>query len=321
MNYQVIFILFISFFFTSVSAEVALPQNGKVISTTGMINSIVSKIVPKKVLSEAIMGSGTDPHLFKPSRSDIVKFMSAKVIFYNGNHLEGRMLDAFQRFQLQGKSVIAVTEKIAQNKLIQSSEFAGNYDPHVWMDPKLWFETANIIKEELLKVYSEDSTEIEINANSYFKELEDLNLYIEKIISSIPKHSKVLITAHDAFGYFGKRYGIEVMGIQGISTDSEASINDIENLVNLIVTRKIPAVFVESTVSEKNVNALLEGAKSKKFEVKIGGNLYSDAMGKEGTYEGTYIGMMDHNATSIVRSLGGVAPEKGMKGMLVGLDK
>jgi manganese/zinc/iron transport system substrate-binding protein len=212
--------------------------------------------------------------------------------------------------------VYAVTELVDESFLLEPEEFAGHFDPHLWMDVQGWIKTVEAVAVALAEYDAEGRELYKANAAAYLLELEALHAYAKKSIGSIPKASRVLITAHDAFNYFGRAYDIDVLGIQGISTESEAGLQDIRLLVETIVKRDIKAVFRESSVSDKNIMALVEGAQAQGRDVRIGGELFSDAMGLAGSYEGTYIGMIDHNVTTITRALGGNAPEKGLNGKL-----
>ena len=287
-----------------------------VVTTVGMVRNIVQQVAGDKAKVTGIIGSGVDPHLYKPTRSDVAALLGADVVFYSGLMLEGKMSDTFVKIATSGKPVFAVTEKIDESFLLSPPEFAGHHDPHVWMDPKGWMKAVEVVAESLLQYDAANASLYKQNADSYLAELRKLDAYAAKALGSIPEKQRVLITAHDAFNYFGRAYGMEVKGIQGISTESEAGLQDLNNLVQFIVDRDIKAVFVESSVAEKNVRALIDGANARGKSVAIGGTLFSDAMGAEGTYEGTYIGMIDHNVTVITRSLGGDAPEKGMQGKL-----
>jgi manganese/zinc/iron transport system substrate-binding protein len=287
-----------------------------VVTTVGMVRNIVQQVAGDKAKVTGIIGSGVDPHLYKPTRSDVAALLGADVVFYSGLMLEGKMSDTFVKIATSGKPVFAVTEKIDESFLLSPPEFAGHHDPHVWMDPKGWMKAVEVVAESLSQYDAANASLYKQNADSYLAELRKLDAYAAKALGSIPEKQRVLITAHDAFNYFGRAYGMEVKGIQGISTESEAGLQDLNNLVQFIVDRDIKAVFVESSVAEKNVRALIDGANARGKSVAIGGTLFSDAMGAEGTYEGTYIGMIDHNVTVITRSLGGDAPEKGMQGKL-----
>jgi manganese/zinc/iron transport system substrate-binding protein len=262
------------------------------------------------------MGEGVDPHLYKPTAADAKVILSSDIVFYSGLMLEGRMTDTFMKAARIGKTVYPVTELIGETFLLEPPEMEGHWDPHVWMDVSGWSRAVDAVASAMCEQDREHCDAYNKRAAVYKKKLAALHAYIEQSIASIPESSRVLITAHDAFNYFGRAYGIEVIGIQGLSTESEAGIGDVNKLVDLLVNRKIQAVFVESSVSDRNVKALIEGAASRGHEVIIGGRLFSDAMGEKGTYEGTYIGMLDHNATTITRALGGDAPAKGMQGKL-----
>lgn len=287
-----------------------------IVATVGMIADVTENIVRDRADVYTIIGPGIDPHLFKATRSDVARMTSADLVLYNGLLLEGKMTDALIRIAGSGKKVVAVSEQIDSERLLEPPEFQGLYDPHLWMDPMLWREIVPVIVKALIESDSEHAAFYQENAEKYLKELDNLINYSREILASIPKEARVLVTAHDAFNYFGQAYDMEVVGIQGLSTDSEAGVRDIENIVSLLVKRKVQAVFVESTVSDKNIKALLQGASAQNHKVVIGGTLFSDAMGTEGTYEGTYIGMIDHNVTTIARALGGKAPEGGMQNKL-----
>ena len=287
-----------------------------IVCTTGMVGDVARNVVGDRGEITLMMGEGVDPHLYKPGRSDIATLMNADMVFYNGLLLEGKMTDALVRVAGSGKKVVAITEQLDESAKLEPAQFQGHYDPHVWMDPRTWLQTVNVARDRLIEADASNADRFRKNAETYAAELKKLDEYAERVLATVPKDSRVLITAHDAFNYFGRRYGYEVVGIQGISTESEAGVRDIEKLVDLIVTRKIKAVFIETTVSQRNIEALIAGAKARGHEVKIGGKLFSDAMGKHGTYEGTYLGMIDHNVTTIVRALGGEAPARGMNGKL-----
>jgi manganese/zinc/iron transport system substrate-binding protein len=281
-----------------------------------MVADVVRQVAGERAQVTGLMGEGVDPHLYKPTRSDIRRLSDADVVFYSGLLLEGRMTDTFAQVARRGKPVYAVTEAIDQSYLREPPEFAGHYDPHVWMDVSAWIQCARFVAKALGEFDPPHAAEYKANADAYCDELTQLDEYVRKVIASIPEPQRVLVTAHDAFGYFGRAYDIEVRSVQGISTDSEAGVADVNQLVRFIVERKLPAIFVESSVPSRNLQAVIEGAEQQGVEVAIGGELYSDAMGPEGTYEGTYIGMIDHNATIIARALGGEAPERGMNGRL-----
>ena len=288
----------------------------QVVTTTAMVADITKQVAGEHAIVKAFMGEGVDPHLYKPTAADAKVILGADVIFYSGLMLEGRMADTFFKAARMGKVVYPVTELLDETYLLEPEEFEGHWDPHVWNDVAAWSKAVDAIAEAFCEQDPENCEAYKANAKAYQKELAELNAYAQKVLSSIPKDKRVLVTAHDAFNYFGRAYDVEVLGVQGLSTESEAGIEDFNNLVDVLVDRNIDAVFIESSVSVRNIKALIEGAKAKGHTVRIGGTLFSDAMGASGTYEGTYIGMIDHNATIIAKSLGGSAPEKGLNGKL-----
>ena len=303
--------------FAASAAPKTVPANYTIVTTCGMVTDIVREVAGDKARVTGLMGEGVDPHLYKPTRDDVVKLLQADVVFYSGLMLEGRMSDTFLKVARKGAHVFAVTDLLDDKFLLEPAEFAGHTDPHVWMDVKGWMDAVKVVARSLGEVDAANTAYYDQNARRYSAQLVKLDDYAKRILASIPKERRVLITAHDAFNYFGRAYGIDVRGIQGISTESEAGVADINKLVDFLVERKIPAIFVESSVSDKNIKALIEGCKSRGHPVRIGGELFSDAMGKPGTYEGTYVGMIDHNATIIARALGGEAPERGLNGRLI----
>ena len=288
----------------------------KVVVTTGMIGDIVRNVAGDRARVTQLMGAGVDPHLYKATRSDVAAMLNADLTFYNGLLLEGKMTDAFVRVATSGRPVFAVTELIDESYLLEPDGAEGHYDPHVWMDPRAWTKAVEVVRDKLAERDPSAVATYRDNAKRYLDEIARLDAYAEQVLTSIPAERRVLVTAHDAFNYFGRRYAFEVLGIQGISTESEASLKKIEELVDTIVTRRIPAVFVESTIPDRSVRALVAGAGARGHEVTIGGELFSDAMGAPGTYEGTYIGMIDHNVTTIAKALGGNTPERGLNGRL-----
>ena len=275
----------------------------RVTTTVGMINDIVRNVGGERVEATGLMGPGVDPHLYKPSASDIQKLEDADIIFYGGLQLEGRMTDTFERIARAGKPTVAVSEGIDPTRLRQPPEFQGKYDPHLWFDVLLWQEAVVAVNTALATLDPTSKDLYQRNADAYLKQLDDLHNYVKEQIATIPEQSRVLITAHDAFGYFGQQYGMEVRGLQGTSTATEAGLNDVQTLANLIVDRKIKAIFVESSVPQATIEAVQKAAQSKGWDVTIGGTLFSDAMGNEGTPEGTYVGMVRHNVDTIVKAL------------------
>ncbi|MBO1074993.1 metal ABC transporter solute-binding protein, Zn/Mn family [Roseomonas marmotae] len=288
----------------------------KVLATIGMVGDVVKEIGGDRIQVETLMGAGVDPHLYKATREDAARMLRADVIFYNGLVLEGKMTDAIIRVARAGRPVYAVTELLPEDQLIEPEGTEGLYDPHVWMDPRAWSEAAALIAERLIQHDPGNAAAFRENLAALRARMQALDTYAERAIASIPERQRVLVTAHDAFNYFARRYGIEVLGIQGLSTEGEAGVRRIQELVGILAERRVPAVFVETSVSDRNVQALVEGSRAKGHQVRIGGSLFSDAMGEPGTYEGTYIGMIDHNVTAVVRSLGGQAPERGFQNRL-----
>jgi manganese/zinc/iron transport system substrate-binding protein len=286
----------------------------KVGATVGMVADIVREVALEKAHVTNIIGSGIDPHVYNPTRSDVAILLKSDIIFYAGLLLEGQMSDVLVKVSRK-RPVYAVTELLKQEFLIHDTE-TNHSDPHVWMDVQGWMKAVEVVTRALSAFDPPNKAYYLKNSKRYIEQLEQLDAYAKRAISSIPEKQRVLVTAHDAFKYMSRAYGIEVVGIQGISTESEAGIKDINSIVDLLVQRQIPAVFVESSVSDKNVKALIEGAASRGHQVKIGGELFSDAMGPPGTYEGTYTGMIDHNATAIASALGGKVPQKGMQARL-----
>jgi manganese/zinc/iron transport system substrate-binding protein len=287
-----------------------------VVATTGMIADVARELAGEHAQVIALMGEGVDPHLYKPTRSDIDRVMRADLVLYNGLLLEGKMTDAFVRAATSGRRVVAVTERIDESFLLEPESFEGHFDPHVWMDPQAWSRAVEAIRDELIALDPAHASDYTSNATRYLAKLAELDAYAQRVLATVPPDRRVLVTAHDAFNYFGRRYNFVVVGIQGLSTESEAGVRDIERLVDVLAIRRIPAVFVESSVSDRNIKALIDGARAVDHTVTIGGQLFSDAMGAPGTYEGTYLGMLDHNVTTIARALGGDAPPRGMNGQL-----
>jgi manganese/zinc/iron transport system substrate-binding protein len=261
------------------------------------------------------MGPGVDPHAYRQTRTDIVAMTRADVVLWHGLYLEAQMEDFFR--DLGGKrNVVAVAEGLPKDLLKGHDDYADKYDPHVWMDPALWSLVVEEVRDALIAEQPASAEVFKANATAHLAEIAQLSEYSDAAMETVPEEARVLLTAHDAFGYFGKAYGFEVLGIQGVSTQSEAGLNRISALVDMLVERQVSAIFVESSVSDRNIRALIEGAAAKGHEVKIGGELFSDAMGPEGTYEGTYLGMIDHNITVIADALGGDVPARGMQNKL-----
>lgn len=285
------------------------PGTLTIVATTGMVGDLAANVGGDRVKVRTIMGEGIDPHLYKASPGDVRMMTDAGMILFSGLHLEGRMADLIVKMASRG-TVVQVTDTIDEKRLREPPEFAGHFDPHVWFDVSLWSIAATRVRDALIEKDPAGEATYRRNADAYTVVLAELHGYAKETLATIPAESRVMVTAHDAFGYFGHAYGLDVLAIQGISTDSEASLQDINALVDTLVARKVPAVFIESSVPRKTVDALIEGCKSKGHTVTIGGELFSDAMGKEGTIEGTYVGMVLHNVDTVAIALGGTVPEK-----------
>jgi manganese/zinc/iron transport system substrate-binding protein len=275
----------------------------RVTTTVGMVADTVRNVGGDRVDVTALMGPGVDPHLYKASQGDIQRLSDADIVFYNGLHLEGKMVEVLEKIGEGGKPTVAVAEAIDESKLRNPPEFKGQHDPHVWFDASMWAETITPVVEALSKMDASHAAQYQANGEKYRKELAELDAYCRKQLATIPKERRVLVTAHDAFGYFGRAYEIDVVGLQGISTVSEYGIKDIQDRIDLIAKRKVKAVFVESSVPRRSIEAVVAGCKAAGHTVTIGGTLYSDAMGDPGTPDGTYPGMVRHNVDTIVAAL------------------
>ena len=273
-----------------------------VVTTTGQIADAVKIIAGDSVEVKSLMGPGVDPHLYKATQGDLQVLEDADIIFYNGLALEGKMSDIFEKMQ-KDKSVVAIGEVVPKDRILNDEAHPELFDPHIWFDIEVWKLATHEITKSLTEEFSTDGDQFAENERKFFEELDELNGWTKERISKIPEEQRVLVTAHDAFNYFGESNGMEVRGLQGLSTDAEYGLKDIQNIVNFLVEQNIKAVFIESSVSDKAMNAVIEGAKEKGHTIQIGGELYSDAMGAEGTEEGTYIGMYKHNVNTIVDSL------------------
>ncbi len=274
----------------------------KVTCTIGMIADVAAAIGGDHVVVTGLMGPGVDPHLYKATQGDLARLKDADLILYHGLHLEGRMADVLVKLA-RLVPTFQVTDTIDHSLLREPPEFAGNYDPHVWFDVSMWRTAAERIHVILVEAMPLHKVELDKRAAAYLSEMDALHAYAKERLSQIPEENRVLVTAHDAFGYFGRAYGLEVLGIQGISTSSEYGLQDLNTLLNTLVERKIKAVFVETSVSHRSIEALIEGARSSGHEVKLGGELYSDAMGAADSPEGTYLGMVRHNVDTIAEAL------------------
>ena len=280
-------------------------DNGKVQVTTtiAQIADVVRNVGGEPVEVTALMGPSVDPHLYKASQGDVAQLTNSDLILYNGLMLEGRLVDVLIKVARGGKPTLAVAEAVDESLLREPPEYEGLYDPHIWMNVSLWAQSVPLIVEQLSQIAPQHAETFAANGEAYGNELDELHQWVQEQIAAIPEQQRVLITAHDAFGYFGEAYDIDVMGLQGISTASEYGLRDLERLVDIIVERGVKAVFIESSVPPRPIEALVEGCRAEGHEIEIGGELFSDAMGKTGTPEGTYIGMVKHNVNTIVEAL------------------
>ena len=272
-----------------------------VVTTTTMITDLVKYIGGEHINVQGLMGSGVDPHLYKASEGDVTKLSNADIIFYNGLHLEGKLVEVFEK--MTSKKTVAISDALDKNTLIGSEYFASNYDPHIWFDISYWIEVAKYVTQTLSEEIPEKKTIFEANSLAYISELKALKVTIEQTIAQLPEEERILVTAHDAFNYFGRAFKFEVVGLQGLSTATEAGVQDVQKLSAFIIEHKVKAIFIESSVPKRTIEALQASVKSKGHEVNIGGTLYSDALGDAGTVEGTYIGMFKYNVNTIVNAL------------------
>ena len=280
-------------------------DNGKlkVVATTSIITDLLNQIGGEAIEVQGLMGSGVDPHLYKASEGDVNKLFTADVVFYNGLHLEGKLVDIFERMEQQHKNTVAITDVLDRKGLLASEKFGSNYDPHIWFSLSFWKQITQYTAEKLSELDPENAALFKENSKKYLKELDALEVELKAIIETLPKEKRIVVTAHDAFNYFGMEYGFQVLGLQGLSTATEAGVQDVQRLSQFIIDNKVKSIFIETSVPRRNIEALQAAVLSKGHSVSIGGNLYSDALGTKGTVEGTYIGMFKHNVNTIVNAL------------------
>lgn len=274
----------------------------KVTTTIGMIADITREVGGDRVAVTALMGPGVDPHLYKASEGDLGRLDEAGLILFNGLHLEGKMGDLLVRMA-RTRPTVAVTEALPESLLREPPEMQGQYDPHVWFDVSLWRRAVERVRDALAEADPAGRATFEARAAAYLDTLDALHAWCASEIASVPRARRVLVTAHDAFGYFGRAYDIEVVGLQGISTVAEFGLADVRRLVDLVAGRGVKAVFIESSVPRRSIDAVVEGCRARGHAVVVGGTLYSDAMGAAGTPEGTYVGMVRANVRAIVGAL------------------
>ncbi|MBD0347612.1 MAG: zinc ABC transporter substrate-binding protein [Thermoleophilia bacterium] len=275
----------------------------RVVATTGMVSDAVEHVGGDRVDVQGLMGPGVDPHLYKASEGDVIRLAEADVVFYNGLHLEAKLADVFERMGGRVRTA-AVTDGIPRSRLIASAAFGAAYDPHVWFDVRLWMGGVREVRDTLAELDPASAGAYRRNARAYLAELAQLDRYVRDRVAEVPPGRRVIITAHDAFNYFGRAYGFEVRGLQGISTVSEAGTRDVRELADFVAARRIPALFVESSVSPRTIEAVREAVRARGFDVSIGGSLFSDALGDPDTPAGEYAGMVRHNVDTIVAGLG-----------------
>ena len=273
-----------------------------IVATTGIVGDTVARIAGDLGTVSSLMGPGVDPHLFKASESDVRRLGNADLVLYNGLHLEGKMADVLVKMA-RSRPVIAVSETVPEDALREPPEFAGQYDPHIWFNVGLWSYTVDPIVEALIDLRPDAADEIRTRGEAWRQELVALDRWVQERIDEIPPSDRVVVTAHDAFGYFGERYGVDVVGLQGISTLTEAGLQDVERVVDLVVERRIKAIFVESSVPRRSIEAVVAACADRGHTVIIGGELFSDAMGAAGSDAGTYPGMVRHNVNTLVEAL------------------
>lgn len=288
---------------TLLSCKNEQKANGKlqVVTTTTMITDLVRNIGGEHINLQGLMGSGVDPHLYKASEGDVTKLANADIIFYNGLHLEGKLVEVFEK--MKSKKTIALSDAIDKSTLIGSAYFASNYDPHIWFDIEYWIQASEFVVNTLSEAIPDQKEAFQVNGKNYIDQLKILDKKLNSIIETLPEDQRILVTAHDAFNYFGKAFNFEVVGLQGLSTATEAGVQDVQKLAAFIIEKKVKAIFVESSVPKRTIEALQAAVQSKNHEVVIGGTLFSDALGNAGTPEGTYIGMFEYNVNTIVHAL------------------
>ncbi len=303
MNKYLLFLPFI-WLLACTSSSKENPDSGGiyVVTTTGMLYDAVINIGKSKVRAEALMGPGVDPHLYKATQGDLERLNKADLIVYNGLSLEGKMGDILNKLGKR-KPVVAAANAVPENQLLRAVGYQNAYDPHVWFDVKRWKYVVNEIGKTLAEQDTANADFYLYNTQQYLHQLDTFNQFVRKQIGYIPGERRILVTAHDAFRYFGDAYGFQVEGIQGVSTVADVGLRDLARLTDLIIQNDIKAIYVETSVSDRTINSLIEGCREQGQDVKIGGYLYSDAMGEMGTEEGTYLGMFKSNVSIIVEGL------------------
>lgn len=300
---QSYFILFCSVFLLACNGVKPKSDKFQIVTTTSMITDLVENIGGDKVVVQGLMGAGVDPHLYKASEGDVSKLANADMILYSGLHLEGKLVEVFEKMKHQNINTVAVSDALDRKELIGSTLFASNYDPHIWFDVENWKNITIYVADRLSEALPEHAAIFKANADAYLKQLETLQKELDAEIATLPEDKRRLVTAHDAFNYFGRAYKFDVVGLQGLSTATEAGVQDVQKTAAYIIEHQVKAVFIESSVPRRTVEALQAAVNSKNHHVVIGGTLFSDALGNPDSPEGTYIGMFKFNVHTIVSAL------------------
>lgn len=289
----------------------------RVVTTTAHLADLCRAIAGRRLgvgfSVESILGEGSDPHTATLTASDRKALLNADLVVFSGFHLEGKMEEMIGALRKSGTRVIVAADFVPPASVLRPEGAAGEPDPHFWMNPRIWTQVGLRLQRELSALDPEGEADHRASFKRHMEELAMLADYCQEVLASIPATARVLVTSHDAFGYLGKEFGLEVLGVQGISTESEAGVADTQRLIDRVVASKVPAVFIETSVNDATIRSLVRGAAAKGHTVAVGGQLFSDALGAPGTWEGTYLGMLDHNVSTIARALGGTVPEGGFK--------
>ena len=308
-NIKLVVIINFIVFLSSCKSEITKNSKITIVTTTGMVGDLITNLVKDSAKVDFLMQSGIDPHLYKATQSDLHKLYKADLIFYSGLHLEGKMTEVLEKYG-KIKKVYSLGDNVNKNMLIKVSENDSkednseiHYDPHIWFDLDIWLECTELAANKIILEYPHLKDYITQNKISYIKQLIDLKENSKVNISKIPKSQRILITSHDAFSYFGRKFDIQVRGLQGISTVAEYGIKDVNNLVDFVIKNNIKTIFSETSVSSKSMEAILFACKKQNYKLQIYDNLYSDSMGNSGTLEGTYIGMYQKNIQTIIKGL------------------
>ncbi|MDE0299471.1 MAG: zinc ABC transporter substrate-binding protein [Candidatus Poribacteria bacterium] len=285
------------------NASPATEKKLRVVATISMITDILENIGRDRIDVTGIVGEGVDPHLYKPTAGDVERLKDAEIIFYNGLNLEAKIIGAALDKMAYKTKAVAVTDGTLRSHLRTSSEFPGGYDPHVWHDVSLWMKAVERVRDTLAQAAPNNAEYYRTNAKNYLAALKTLHDDLQNLAAQVPDQRRILVTTHDAFGYLGRAYGLEVRGLQGLNTETEAGVADVRELAAFIIEHRIPAMFVETSAPSQGIEAVQAAVRAKGFEIEIGGSLFADAMGTPGTPEGTYIGSMHHNMNTIVNAL------------------